>query len=157
MQTVQPELLQHSGYSHNCANQRLQPQLRLCGSGYSHNCPVFKGPVSAVSFALCLQSRPLCFEKYTSLVPSAFCSDICQAKKVSTILWTPNPSTDQAGTAAIAAFSTNILAMAFPRGPAAKVKPGQTTAGANKPKQHQVGILKVSYGKTQWSGVCETS
>ena len=111
MQTVQPKLLQHSGYSHNCANQRLQPQLRLCGSGYSHNCPAFKGPVSAVSFALCLQSHTLCFEKYTSLVPSAFCSDICQAKKVSTILWTPNPSTDQAGTAAIAAFSTNILAM----------------------------------------------
>ena len=116
MQTVQPQLLQHSGYSHNCANQRLQPQLRLCGSGYSHNCPAFKGPVSAVSFALCLQSRPLCFEKYRSLVPSAFYSDICQAKKAITILWTPDPSTDQAGTGATAAFSTNILARAFSRG-----------------------------------------
>ena len=92
MQTVQPKLLQHSGYSHNCANQWL--------------------PVSA----LCLQSRPLCFEKYRSLVPSAFCSDIRQAKRATTILWTPNPSTDQAGTAATAVFSTNILARAFSRG-----------------------------------------
>ena len=140
MRTVQPQLLQHSGYSHNCANQRLQPQLRLCGSGYSHNCPAFKGPVSAVSFALCLQSRPLRFEKYRSLVPSAFCSDICQAKKATTILWTPDPSTDrvQPPLPFQQTFWRGHSQEEPRRTTAAKVKPGKTTAGTNKPKQWQV-------------------
>ena len=142
MQTVQPQLLQRSGYSHNCANQRLQPQLRLCGSGCSHNCPAFKGPVSAVSFTLCLRSRPLCFQKYTSLVPSAFCSDKCQAKKATTILWTPDPSTDKLELQPRLVFQQTSWRGHSQEEPrrttAAKVKPGKTTAGNNKPNQRQV-------------------
>jgi len=95
------------------------------------------------SMPLCLQSGPPCFEKYTSLVPSAFCSDICQANQATTILWTPDPSSDQAGTAATAGFSTNIMARAFSRGTQANHSSKsqaryKTTAGTNKPKQRQV-------------------
>ena len=141
MQTVQPQLLQHSGYSHNCANQRLQPPTAPMWQWlHSQNCPAFKGPVSAVSFTLCLQSRPLCFQKYTSLVPSAFCSDKCQAKKATTILWTPDPSTDKLELQPPLVFQQTSW-----RGHSQEevrrttaVKPGKTTAGNNKPNQRQV-------------------
>ena len=62
-ETVQPQLLQHSGYSHNCTNQLLQPQLSLYGSGYSHNCPAFKGPV----YATMLTKRATVFRKIYEL------------------------------------------------------------------------------------------
>ena len=174
MQPLQARCLIHFGVDLTSDNangaaptapaQRVQPQLRQPTTPattapmwqwlHSQNCPAFKGPVSAVSFTLCLQSRPPCFQKYTSLVPSAFCSDKCQAKKATTILWTPDPSTDKLELQPPLVFQQTSWRghsqEEVRRTTAAKVKPGKTTAGNNKPNQRQVWILTVSCGKT-WS------
>ena len=133
MQTVQPQLLQHSGYSHNCTNQLLQPQLSLYGSGYSHNCPAFKGPL----YATMLTKRATVFRKiYELSFPAPFALIYVRQKRPQPVCGhqiLPQIKLELQPPLAFQQTSWRRHSQEEPRRTtAAKVKPGKTTAGTKQ-------------------------